>query len=140
MTRFWLKLIYSSKHPCPETYERSYVHFRKGKPRRIHRGDRMVVYACGGSKHVFALADVTGEVYVNGQEDWPYQVDISYLVKLPVSSGVSINDISTSERNLVRPIQWGASYIELRPEEYERAAALLRVAAGSAENAANQPQ
>ncbi len=140
MSRFWLKMIGNHERPCPEYYTKDWVESRR-RMHRIRPGDHMILYAVCASKRVFALAHVTSEVHPSGNPDWPYQVDISYLVNLPVSSGVSINDISTSERDLVRPIQWGASYIELRPKEfYEQAAALLRVAAGSAESAPSPPR
>ena len=95
MSKSWLKMIYSSQPPCPEYYTRSYVHFRKCKPRSIHLGDLMVLYACGGSKRLFALAEVTSEVYENGETDWPYQVEIKYIVNLPISSGVPIKRVNT---------------------------------------------
>jgi hypothetical protein len=56
-------------------------------------------------------------------------VDIRYLVNVPASAGVHIDEVSTSERDLLRSLM-RASYIELSPEEYERAAAKLRAAAG----------
>jgi hypothetical protein len=128
MSKSWLKMIYSSESPCPETYEPTHVHFRRGRPRSIHRGDRMVLYACGRERQVFALAEVTGEVYENGQEDWPYQVDIKYTINLPVSKGVPIDEVSTPERDLARSLRQ-SSYIELTEQEYERAAARLEEAA-----------
>ena len=126
MSKSWLKMIYSSDYPCPEMYERNHVQFRKHKP-RIHRGDNMILYACGGKKRIFALAEVTGEVYENGQEDWPYQLDIKYMVNLPVSSGVHLDEISTPDRDLLRSIR-RRSYIQLQPEEYARAARKLEEA------------
>jgi hypothetical protein len=85
----------------------------------------MVLYAVGGSKRVFALAEVKGEVYDTGDQGWPYRVDVSYLVNLPVSSGVHIDEVSTTERDLLCAIR-RASHIELRPEEYQRADTKLR--------------
>jgi hypothetical protein len=113
----WLKMIGTSPGRCPEVYDRSYADFPR-RPRRIRPGDRMVLYAVGGSKRVFAVAEVTSEVYDTGQERWPYRLNIRYLLNLPVSSAVSINEVSTPGRNLLRAIP-RASYFELRPEEYE---------------------
>lgn len=81
-------------------------------------GDLMVLYAVGGSKRIFALAEVTRKVYDSGDENWPYRVDIKYDVNLPVSSGVDIGQVGT-ERNLLRSLL-RQSYVELSAEEYER--------------------
>jgi len=126
MSAFWLKMIGTSESPCPESYTRDYADFAR-KPRHIHPGDHMVLYAVGGSKRVFALAQVTSEIYGSGRERWPYRVDISYKVNLPVSCGVHIDEVSTPERDLRRSIR-RASYIELRPEEYEQVATKLQEA------------
>jgi hypothetical protein len=87
----------------------------------------MVLYAVGGSKHVFALVQVTSEVYECAGESWPYRVDIEYKINLPVASGVHLDEISTSERELLYSIRQ-ASYVELLPEEYKRAVSKLREA------------
>jgi hypothetical protein len=95
---------------------------------RIQVGDQMVLYAVGGSKRIFALAEVTRAVYPSGLQDWPYRVDLNYEVNLPISAGVPLADINTGKRDLLRPIQRGASYVELRQEEFERAADKLQTA------------
>jgi hypothetical protein len=124
----WLKMIGNSEHPCPEDYAMNFafVHFRGHRPTRILPGDHLVLYACGGSHHVFALAEVESEVYDNGQQEWPFQVDIKYIIGLPVSAGVHIDDISTPQRDLLSAIRAGHSYIELTPEEYEQAVTMLQ--------------
>ena len=127
VSKTWLKMIGTTKSPCPDFWTENHVSFRKGKPRGIQPGDHMVLYAVGRKKRLFALAEVTSEVYENGQEEWRYQVDVNYIVNLPVKSGVSIDQIST-KRDLIGPIQWGSSYIELEREEYDQAVALLRAA------------
>src|SRR5262245_40668505 len=121
MSKSWLKMIGTADSPCPDTWTDHHVHFRKDKPCGIRRGDHMVLYAVGRKKQVFALAEVTGEAYENGQPEWCYQMDVRYIINLPVTYGVSIDQISTTQRDLVGPIQWGSSYIELLPEEYVRA-------------------
>jgi hypothetical protein len=130
-------MIGTTEKPCPEAWTQNCVHFRRDKPKGINKGDRMVLYAVGRKKQVFALAEVTSEVYENGQQEWRFQMDVRYIVNLPVKSGIPIEQISAAGRDLVRPIQWGSSYIELLAEEYERAAALLHTAAASPEAASS---
>jgi hypothetical protein len=126
----WLKMIGNTEHPCPEDWAQTcpYVHFRGRRPHRILPGDHLVLYACGGSHHIFALAEVVSQVYENGQQDWPYQVDIRYIIPLLVSAGVHIDEISTPQRDLFNAIRTGHSYIELTAEEYERAVTRLQQA------------
>ena len=127
MGAYWLKMIGMVESPASGTYERDYVDFAR-RPSRLHRGDHVVLYAVGGSKRVFALAEVTSEVYKGGHEArFPYRADVRYLVNLPVSDGVHIDEVSTAERDLTHSLR-RASYIELRPEEYERAATKLQEA------------
>jgi hypothetical protein len=128
MSESWLKLIGTSKKPFQGRYENPHVDFSKNKrPRAIHPGDQIVLYAPGGSKRLFALAEVTSEVYENNEyEEYPYRVDISYEVNLPVSAGIHIEEVSTPKRNLLGAIQ--GSYLRLKPEEFELAASKLRQA------------
>jgi hypothetical protein len=136
MSKTWLKMIGTTVKPCADSWTDNHVHFRKNKPGGIHPGDHLILYAVGRKKRVFALAEVTSEVYENGQEEWCYQMDVNYIVNLPVKSGVSIDKIST-ERDLIGPIQWGSSYIELEPKEYDQAVALLRAAFATSANRPN---
>ncbi len=129
MSSSWLELIGTAERPCPEFWKQGYASSRK-RPSGIHVGDRMVLYAVGGAKRVFAIAEVTSEAYDSGDKEWPYRVDITYLVHLPTSQGVHIDQVSTEKRNLIRSLR-RASYIQLSPEEYERASAKLRRAAAS---------
>lgn len=128
MSNYWLKMIGTTEIHCPNSYTRKYVEFRGDRPRQIHRGDHVILYAVGGSKRVFALAKVTSEVKDNDHEGWPYRVDIDYVLNLDVSSGVPIDKVSTDERDLLRPIQAQNSYFKLSHEEFERAELLLREA------------
>lgn len=130
MNTNWLKPIGTVEHPCPDVPydDRGYVEFRGKKPRQIHIGDRMVLYAVGGRKCVFALVEVTSEVEDSGQEEWQYQVTIRKIVNLRPSCGVSIDRVSTDERNLLRAIRAQHSYIKLSPKEYEQAETELRQA------------
>lgn len=123
----FLKLIGSAEHPCPEPYVKNYVDFSRN-PRQVQPGDHLVLYAAGGRKRVFAIAEVMSGVYDAGSDydgRWPYRVDIHYLMSVPVSEGVHINEVSTSERDLLRSVR-RQSYLKLSPEEYERAAVRLR--------------
>lgn len=139
MSKSWLKMIGTTKKPCADAWTHCHVHFRKAKPGNIEPGDHLVLYAVGRGKRVFAVAEVTSGVYDNGQSEWRYQMDVRYIVNLPVESGVSIERISGPERDLVGPIQRGSSYIELHPDEYERAVTLLREAANSTKVLATKP-
>lgn len=129
MSTYWLKMIGSTENPCPEPYERSYADFSR-RPSRIRAGDHMILYAVGGRKRVFAITEVTSDVYqASGNPDengrWPYRVDINYVVNMPAYNGVHIDEVSTGVRDLRRSVG-RQSYIELSPEEYERAAAKLQ--------------
>jgi hypothetical protein len=133
-----MKMIGLTERPLTDCYTLPHADFTR-RPRRIRPGDLMVLYAVGGSKRVFALAEVTSEIYDSGLERFPYRLDIRYLLNLRVASGVSIEQVSTPERELLRAIRQQASYFQLRPEEYDRAATLLRKASesgGSTESAA----
>ena len=119
-------MIGTTENPCPESWTHGHVDFVR-KPRRVRPGDHMVLYAVGGAKRVFAIAEVMSEPYASGEIRWPFRVNVSYPVNLPVSSGVHIDQVSTPKRDLRRSIR-RASYIELHPEEYQRAATRLQQA------------
>ena len=123
----FLKLIGDAVNPCPDPYKWSFVDFSR-TPRQIQKGDHLILYAAGGQKRVFAVAEVTSDVYAADYDKrWPHRVDISYSVNLPPSLGVHIDEVSR-ERNLIRSLM-RQSYIRLTPEEYERAAVKLKKAA-----------
>lgn len=129
MSAYWLKMIGTTESPCLESYTRNYADFAR-RPRRIHSGDWMVLYAVGGRKCVFAVVEVTSAVYDSRQKRHPYRMDIRHIVNVPISSGVHIDRVSSPKRDLLRSIR-RASYVELRSEEYERAATKLREASKS---------
>ncbi len=101
MSTAWLKVIGESKHPR-ERYEESFIGFpKRQRPRNIRVGDQMVLYAVGGSKNVFVHVEVVSEVYERSEwPQWPHSIDVRYLVNLPVSEGVHIDEIRTPERDL----------------------------------------
>jgi hypothetical protein len=86
MSRSWLKLIGTTERPCPECYESCHADSRR-RMHRIRPGDRMVLYAVGRGKRVFALATVSRAAYDSGRADWPYRVDLSYEVVRYVGRG-----------------------------------------------------
>lgn len=121
----FLKLIGSTENPCPELYAKNYADFSR-RPRQVKLGDHLVLYAAGGRKRVFAIAEVTSGVYAADYDGrWPYRMDIRYLVNMPASEGVHIDEVSTMERNLLRSVG-RQSYLKLSPEEYNRAVAKLQ--------------
>ena len=126
-----MKVIGESKHPH-EHYEERFIGFPKRQhPRNIHVGDHMVLYAVGGSKNVFGLVEVTSEIYERSEwPQWPHSVDVRYLVNLPVSQGVHLDEISTPKRSLLRAVMAGRSYFRLTLDEYELAVSKLKAARG----------
>jgi hypothetical protein len=136
VSKTWLKLIGSSRNGCPENYKKPYADFSKSKrPRHIHPGDYLVLYAAGGSKRLFAIAEVMSEVYDittetsdnKDRETYPYRVDIKYVDRTPVYDGVHIDEITTPRRpNLPKAVQ--GSYLELKPEEFNLAEVKLHEA------------
>jgi hypothetical protein len=129
MSRAWLKVIFESKHPR-EYYKETFVGFpKRQKPNNIRVGDHLVLYAVGGSKKVSALVEVTSAVYERSERlRWPHSLDVRYLVNLPVSAGIHIDEVSTAKRDLLSAIRAGRSYLELTPDEYQRAATKLKAA------------
>jgi alpha-D-ribose 1-methylphosphonate 5-phosphate C-P lyase len=125
----FLKIIGSGLNPCPEPYEKLYADFSPTRrPRQIHEGDHLILYAAGGRKCVFAVARVTSEVKASDYPDWPYRLDIEYLVNVSPADGVLIDQVSI-ERDLGKLVR-RQSYIRLTMEEYNRAASLLEEADG----------
>ncbi|MCA1629940.1 MAG: EVE domain-containing protein [Acidobacteria bacterium] len=120
----FLKVIGSGNKPCPEPYERLWADFSR-RPQSIRTGDHLVLYAAGGRKRVFALAEITSDVYpANYEDQFPYRVDINYLVNVSPADGVHMDEVSTAKRDLLKSVRQ-QTYISLTPEEYERAATKL---------------
>lgn len=134
--RTWLKLIGCHKRPITDDpfcgkYPFDYVGFRKERKPGIRMGDRLFLYAPGGSKRIFAVADVVGDPERDIDYDpkkegsCRWKVRIEYLINLSVASGIHIDDVGTSQRNLAASIRQ-QSHIELFPEEYDDAFEKLR--------------
>jgi hypothetical protein len=137
----WLKLIGSGKEPITGypyygKYDSGLVGFRKTRKPSVRLGDHLFLYAPGGSKRIFALAEVTSdpEYYsaYDPQEEGStfWVVNVRYLIKLAVESGIHIDEITTSRRKLLKSIQ-RQSHIELFPEESELAYTKLQKKATS---------
>ena len=124
----FLKVIGSGLDPCPEPYEEPFADFSPSRrPRQIHEGDHLILYAAGGRKRVFANARVISELKVSDYPEWPYRLDIEYIVNVNPRDGVLIDKVSI-DRDLGKLVR-RQSYIRLTMEEYNRAAALLEEAA-----------
>lgn len=126
--KVWVKSVGSAKTPIVGTYDKDHVGFRKrGKP-RIRLGDHLFLYAPGGSKRIFALAEALDDPehdpqYNPNQEgSCPWKLRIRYLRgPLPVSSGVFIGEVLSRYPDATMSLRQ-ASHIELRDEEERRLA------------------
>lgn len=127
----WLKLIGSSTkpitdHPFYGNYKKEFIGFRKaGKP-GIRMGDHIFLYAPGGSKSIFALAEATDDPELddifNPEEEGScqWQLSVRYLMNLPVANGIIIDEANSGRRKLTRSI-CRQSHIKLFPDEYKLA-------------------
>jgi hypothetical protein len=123
MCAFWLKMIGTAENPCPEPYVKPHVDFTKN-PRGVKPGDRMILYAVGGAKCVFAIGTAKGPAKPSGVERWPFRVDVEYDVNLVPSHGVPIEAVNLEHH--MPAIRFGHSYLSLTREEFELAAMKLR--------------
>ena len=127
----WLKLIGSDKVPITGApfygnYKVEYVGFRKTRKPSVRLGDYLFLYAPGGTKSIFALAEAASDPQINAQYNPEeegscyWNVSVRYLINLPVDSGIHIDEIGTNQRNLLQSIQ-RQSHIKLSHEESELA-------------------
>jgi hypothetical protein len=132
----WLKLIGSSDKPITEypfygNFHAEYIGFRKARRPGIRKGDHLFLYAPGGSRSVFALAEATAnpekDSNYNPTEDGScrWKLRVHYLINLPVVYGVPIDEINSGYRNLACSVRQ-QSHIKLMPEEYKLAYSKLR--------------
>ena len=127
----WLKLIGSSDRPLTDPqhngiWTKDYVGFRKTRKPGIRNGDHLFLYAPGGSRSIFALAEaVTDPVrdknYKQSEEgSCRWKIQVRYLVNLPVTSGITIDEITSPIRNVAHSVRQ-QSHIKLFPEELKNA-------------------
>jgi hypothetical protein len=133
----WLKCIGSAQKPITGEYnaEKEGVGFRfhkRGKP-RVHREDRLFLYAPGGSGSIFALVEAVGEPELNpkfneddkGSCRWMLAVRYIDDLNLPVVSGVHIDKVTSHRRVKLTKSIGQKSHIELELEESESVYKLL---------------
>lgn len=95
------------------------------RPRSIHAGDLLVVYASGTGK-VIGVVGVTSEWYPGGKhERWPYRMNTRILAQKPVSQGVPLATLS-NEREITKSIRQ-KSHIRLTESEASTALAAFGV-------------
>lgn len=121
----WLKAIGAAGWPANEIWwedDRSRdecIRFPY-RPRSIHPGDLMVIYATGTGK-IVGVVRAKGPWYHEGAEErWPYRIDTEIVVALPISEGVSLESIS-DERQITKSIRQKS---HIRLSEAEAATAL----------------
>ena len=136
-----MKLIGSASAPITEmpfdgNYIGEHVGFRKASKPGIRAGDHLFLYAPGGSRRIFALAEAIGDPeqdrsYDPNQEgSCRWKVSVHYLINLPVASGILIDDIISSQRDLTKSLRQ-ASHIKLLPVESDTARRKLEAARDS---------
>ena len=127
----WLKLIGSFDKPITEPplngrWDKDYVGFRKTRKPGIRKGDHLFLYAPGGSRSIFALAeaitDPEHDTNYNPSEHGScrWNVRVKYLINVSVACGVSIQEISLPSRNLTHSVRQ-QSHIKLSLDEYRNA-------------------
>jgi hypothetical protein len=132
----WLKLIGSSdkpitEHPFYGNFNAEYIGFRKARMPGIRMGDHLLLYAPGGSRSIFALAEAVADPE-NDDDYNPMEVGscrwklrVQYLINLSVASGVPIDEVNSGHRNLTHSVRQ-QSHIKLTPEEYKLAYSKLQ--------------
>ena len=127
----WLKIIGSHRKPITEApfhgnYAGEHIGFRKDNRPSIRTGDRLFLYASGGSRRIFALVEAVGDPerdpnYNRNEEgSCRWRLRVHFLINLPVASGILIDEVTSHHRKLAKSIGQ-ASHIELYPEESESA-------------------
>ena len=132
----WLKLIGSAdkpitEHPFYGSYNTEYVGFRKARMPGIRMGDHLFLYAPGGSRRIFALAEAMSDpekdINYNPKEEGScrWKLRVRYFINLTVSSGILIDEVNSGQRNLTHSIR-RQSHIKLSHEEYKLAYSKLQ--------------
>lgn len=132
----WLKLIGSFDKPITGPpyngiWDKDYVGFRKTLKPGIRKGDHLFLYAPGGSRRIFALAEAMSDpehdINYNPKEEGScrWKLHVWYLINLPVDSGILIDEVSSGHRNLAHSVRQ-QSHIKLTIEEYKLAYSKLQ--------------
>ena len=126
---YWLKLIGSADRPVTGEpwhgrFDETTIGFRKPSMPGIRAGDHLFLYAPGGSKRIFAAAEVQTDPEQDGNYDpgehgsCRWKIHIKYLMNLQVESGISIDQASQPIRALSNSVKQ-QSHIKLSTDEYE---------------------
>lgn len=122
----FFKLIGTPNDPWIGHYHFDYVRFSRS-PKSINVGDHLILYACGGSKRIFADAAIIGTAYlVAGDGRWPYRMNVTFVVNVLPADGILLAEVNVG-RNLQNCVR--APYFRLTDEEFDQASALLAGAA-----------
>lgn len=134
MGRYWLKMIGTAEMACPDPYVLKFAAYTKKRKPSVRPGDKLILYAVGGFKTIFAMATVTSPVGPSLAEWWPGQPDllerfahcvqIEYEVNLRPPDGVDIG--AANLEGHLPGIQFGHTHLSLSEEEFVYAAAKLR--------------
>lgn len=133
-----MKSIGSAKKPITEApfhgeYSAEQVGFRKAGEPSVRSGDRLFLYAPGGSRRIFALAEAVGDpehdpnYNPNEEGSCRWKLAVRYLpnLNLPVASGILIDDVISHRKVRLTKSTGQKSHIELHLEESESAYHLL---------------
>jgi hypothetical protein len=127
----WLKVIGSARKPITEApfhgnYNVEHIGFRKADKPGIRAGDHLFLYAAGGSRRIFALAEVVGDPECdpnynpNEEGSCRWRLYVHYQINFPVASGIPVDDVICSQRDLTKSLRQ-ASHVRLLPEESQLA-------------------
>jgi hypothetical protein len=132
--RTWLKLIGSAESPITKPpyygeWKKNHIGIPGKTQPGMRNGDHLFLYAPGGSKSIFALAEATGDPEhskdYNPDEkgSCPWTLPVKYLRNVTVDSGIHIDEISSSSARKCKLSKsiGRHSHIKLYPEEYESA-------------------
>src|SRR5208283_2799387 len=114
----WLKLLGSAGSPINEWKEK-YVGFRKKNKPSIRTGDHLFLYAPGGTRRIFALAEAVSEPEHDSDYNpskvgsCRWRLRVHYEINLPVTSGIFFGYF-VNHRDLTKSLRQ-QSHIKLLP-------------------------
>jgi hypothetical protein len=133
--RFWLKLLGKSGWELDDFWTRQspellrYVRFSEQRDPTgvVHKGDKLVYYAVGW-KAICAIARVTADLPYEkpevGEEQWPLALDVFVEKKVGQLKNAPSADVLQLTDDQRQDMVQG-SFVELRNDQYERAAEAL---------------